>query len=185
MNLYLRLLKLILRLLLQGSPPPAVRSSRLSFRVWPWDCDINLHLTNSRYLSFMDLGRTHLIHQSGVMGLLLKRRWLPVAQAVHMTFIRPINPFQSFELISELVFWDERYWYITQRFEVNGRTCAIGLVRGVLLDSEKRVVPLNRIFETAGVTLIPPPPSPLIEAWINMLQTQRRAATTQTQSSVQ
>ncbi len=174
MNLYLRLLKLAIRYLLQGSPSPTLRSSTLTFRVWPWDCDINLHLTNSRYLSFMDLGRTDLIYQSGLMGLLLKRRWFPVAQAVHMTFIRPIHPFQTFQLTTELLFWDERYWYISQRFETEGKPCAMGLVRGVFLDENQNVLPFSRIFETAGVTLSPPEPSPLVEEWKRLLQLQRR-----------
>jgi len=54
-NLYLRLLKLLFLL-------PFVRRQALldhghiAFRVRPNDCDINLHLNNGRYLTFMDLG---------------------------------------------------------------------------------------------------------------------------------
>ena len=57
-NLYLRLLKSLFLL-------PFVRrqallgSGRIAFRAWPNDCDINLHLNNGRYLTFMVLGRVH------------------------------------------------------------------------------------------------------------------------------
>jgi len=65
-NLYLRLLRLLLLL-------PFVRrrslldAGRIAFRVWPNDCDINLHLNNGRYLTFMDLGRLQLLAQIGLL----------------------------------------------------------------------------------------------------------------------
>ena len=80
MNLYLRLLKLLFLL-------PFVRrrglldSGRIAYRVWPNDCDMNLHLNNGRYLTFMDLGRVHLLAQTGLLGKLLQNRWAPVLSA--------------------------------------------------------------------------------------------------------
>ena len=138
MNLYLRLLKLLLLL-------PWVRrralldSGRVAFRVWPNDCDLNLHLNNGRYLTFMDLGRVHLITQIGLLGVLWQRHWAPVLSAAEINFIRPIQPFQKFELATRLLTWDEKYFYIEQRFVAGGRLCAVALVKGLFLHQRERV----------------------------------------------
>ncbi len=138
MNLYLRLLKFLLML-------PFVRrralldAGRIAFRVWPNDCDINLHLNNGRYLTFMDLGRMHLLAQIGLLRELPRRRWAPVLSAVEISFIRPIQPFQKFDLVTRLLTWDEKYFYMEQRFETGGRLCALALVKGLFLRRRVRV----------------------------------------------
>lgn len=137
-NLYLRLLKLLFLL-------PFVRrqmlldSGRIAFRVWPNDCDINLHLNNGRYLTFMDLGRTHLLAQIGMLGMLLKYRWAPVLSAAEISYLRPIRPFQKFDLSTRLLTWDEKYFYMEQRFVASGQLCAVALVKGLFLHRGKRV----------------------------------------------
>jgi acyl-CoA thioesterase FadM len=137
-NLYLRLLKFLLML-------PFVRrralldAGRIAFRVWPNDCDINLHLNNGRYLTFMDLGRMHLLAQIGLLRELPRRRWAPVLSAVEISFIRPIQPFQKFDLVTRLLTWDEKYFYMEQRFEAGGQLCAVALVKGLFLHRRERV----------------------------------------------
>jgi len=137
-NLYLRLLKILILL-------PFVRrrglleANRLTFRVWPNDCDLNLHLNNGRYLTFMDLGRLHLIAQIGFLGGLIRRRWAPVLSAAEMNFFRPLGPFQKFDLVTRLLSWDEKYFYIEQRFEARGRLHAIGMVKGLFLHGRARI----------------------------------------------
>jgi len=74
MNLYFRLLILLIRLI--GLPRRGVfEESRVGFRVLPTDCDVNLHMKNGRYLAFMDLGRLHLVAQIGLLGIILRRGW--------------------------------------------------------------------------------------------------------------
>ena len=163
MNLYLRLLRLLLRL-------PFVRHrallapGRLSFRVLPTDCDLNLHLNNGRYLTFMDLGRVHLIAQIGFLGKLLQRRWAPVLSAAEMNFIRPLKPLQRFELVSRLLTWDDKYFYIEQRFLAGGRLCAVGMVKGLFLHGRERV-PSQAVLDLLGLDLAPPDLPDVVRHW--------------------
>ena len=139
MNLYLRLLKLLFLL-------PFVRrralldGGRVAFRVWPNDCDLNLHLNNGRYLTFMDLGRVHLLAQIGLLGELWRRHWAPVLSAAEINFIRPLQPFQKFDLVTRLLTWDDKYFYMEQRFVAGGRLCAVALVKGLFLHRHERVL---------------------------------------------
>jgi acyl-CoA thioesterase FadM len=162
-NLYLRLLKLLLRL-------PFVRHrgllepGRVSFRVWPNDCDINLHLNNGRYLTFMDLGRIHLIAQVGLLGGLLRRRWAPVLSAAEISFIRPIQPLRKFDLVTRLLTWDEKYFYIEQRFIVAGRLHAVGMVKGLFLRGRERVES-RAVLEALGLDRAAPDLPAVVRHW--------------------
>ncbi|WP_428607855.1 thioesterase family protein [Sedimenticola sp.] len=107
----------------------AVASLRM--RVLPTDLDINLHLTNSRYLALMDLGRIELMLRTGLMRKALKRRWLPVVAFSNVRFRREINPFQRFTLHTRLLGWDEKWFYMEQRFETKRGVAAVGIVKGL------------------------------------------------------
>jgi acyl-CoA thioesterase FadM len=171
LNLYLRLLKLLLRL-------PFVRrkalldGGRLAFRVWPNDCDLNLHLNNGRYLTFMDLGRVHLLAQIGMLGELWRRRWTPVLSAAEISFIRPIAPLQKFDLVTRLLTWDEKYFYMEQRFVAGGRLCAVALVKGLFLHRRERVE--SRAVLAALQVDLPAPDMPQVVRHWNDLATLKK-----------
>jgi acyl-CoA thioesterase FadM len=77
-------------------PPEVV--GRLALVCWPWDCDINLHMNNSRYLALMDLGRWHHVLVSGVGREMRRRGLAPVAVHVDIDFRKSLQPFQRFTL---------------------------------------------------------------------------------------
>lgn len=163
MNLYLRLLKLLLGLAFVRRRP-LLEPGRLAFRVWPNDCDLNLHLNNGRYLTFMDLGRVHLIAQIGFLRPLLRRRWSPVLAAAEISFIRPIRPLQRFDLLSRLLTWDEKYFYIEQRFLAAGRLCAVGMVKGLFLNGRERVAS-RAVLEVLGIDRAAPDLPEVVRHW--------------------
>lgn len=163
MNLYLRLLRLLLLL-------PFVRRrallepGRIGFRVWPTDCDLNLHMNNGRYLTFMDLGRVHLLAQIGLLGRLVRRRWTPVLSAAEINFFRPVPPLRRFDLVTRLLTWDEQYFYIEQRFLAGGRLCAVAMVKGVFLHRHTRIES-RAILEMLGLDLAAPDMPEAVRHW--------------------
>ena len=67
MNLYLRLLILLFRLI--GLPRKGpLEESRVAFRVLPNDCHVNLHMNNGRYLSFMEVSSSAVAGEVGYTG---------------------------------------------------------------------------------------------------------------------
>lgn len=121
----------------------------LKLRVLPTDLDINFHLTNSRYLALMDLGRIELMLRTGLLGALIRRRWLPVVSSASLRFRREINPFQRYTLNTRLLGWDEKWFYIEQRFETARGLAAIGIVKG-LFRGPKGNVPTDELLMLAG-----------------------------------
>ncbi|MEN9456972.1 MAG: hypothetical protein RL210_2491 [Pseudomonadota bacterium] len=163
MNLYFRFW-LILWQSIFAKAQGLLQPSHLRFSVFPTDCDLNLHLTNSRYLSFMDLGRTHLLGQTGLLRLVFRQRIASVAQAVEITFFREMAPFSRFTLESRVVCWDERYCYIQHEFQQNGQLCASAMIRVVFLKAGKRL-PMAEVIQLLGIDLPSPPFPEQIAAW--------------------
>ena len=175
MNLYLRLLWLLLRL--RGiTRRGLLDESRVAFRVWPNDCDLNLHMNNGRYLTFMDLGRTHLMAQMGMLREIMRRRWLPVLAAAEITFIRPLAPFQRFELVTRLVTWDEKYVYLEQTFECNGVRCAHAFVKALFLHRGVKV-PNADLVRAIGYEGEAPPMTDVLTRWAELAATKRGSYT--------
>lgn len=124
-------------------------SATLKLRVWPTDMDINWHLTNSRYLAMMDLGRIELLLRAGVMRRILKRRWLPVVSMANVYYRRQINPLQVFELHTRLLGWDEKWFYLEQRFESETGLMAVGIVKGLFRGPQGNV-PTVALLDLVG-----------------------------------
>lgn len=141
-----------------------LEASRLQFRVLPTDCDVNLHLNNGRYLTFMDLGRIHLLGQIGLLRPLLRARWAPVLGAAEINFIRPLKPLRRFELTTQLITWDEKYFYIEQRFKSGGRLCAIALVKGLFMSGHQRVAS-DSVLELLNLDMVAPSMPEFVRHW--------------------
>jgi acyl-CoA thioesterase FadM len=167
MNLYFRLLLIVIRSLF-ANRINLLDESRTVYRVWPLDCDFNLHLTNSRYFSLCDVSRLYFMGQVGALFKLLKRKWLPIAQAQEISYFKPINPVQKFEVLTRLTYWDDKYWYTEHRFFVAEKLCAVVQVRGVFVHRGK-VLSFHDVLAAVDQAM-PAPDKPLaVEHWQNLI----------------
>ncbi|WP_366656074.1 thioesterase family protein [Fodinicurvata sp. EGI_FJ10296] len=127
----MRLLRVLVAAFL-GRPVRDVMAERqLTFRCWPHDLDGNFHMNNGRFLTLMDLGRLDLVVRAGFTGSMRKNGWMAVIGGAMIRYRRSIAPFERFHLTSRLIGWDDRWFYIRQRFErADGTLIAVALVRG-------------------------------------------------------
>ncbi|MBR9729094.1 thioesterase family protein [Shewanella intestini] len=169
MNLYFRLIWLFMWRIHRCKRIGFLGTSRISYRALPLDCDINLHLTNSRYPAFLDLARTHMIAEMGFMKRFLKLGWAPIVNASEFTFIRDIKPFEKFEIETKIVGWDQKYFYIEHRFVTARGLHSIVHVRGVFLHKGKQV-PIETLVAEAGHQGPAPELPPEVVQWIAFLQ---------------
>ena len=139
----------------------ATDASMLVFRVWPLDLDINLHLTNSRYLALMDLGRTDLILRSGMWKLMKRERLAVVLGGAAMRFRRSLAPFVRFTLTSRLLGWDERWVYIEQVFTGPQGVACSAVLRAAFLKNGKTIPP-----EALFAELLPGVQAPVLPSWV-------------------
>ena len=107
--------------------------SQQHFRVMPWDCDFNLHLTNGRYPVWLDLTRTRFFIEIGAAPLFIKQGWRSVLASQTVTFIREIKPFAKVQVHSNVLHWDRKYLYLEHKFLVDGQLHALALARVAVL----------------------------------------------------
>jgi acyl-CoA thioesterase FadM len=181
MNLWLRLLWLLLATPFRPAVDPREQASSLVFRVLPTDLDLNGHMNNGRYLSLMDLGRLDVVLRSGLWRVIWRNRWAPTLGGVAVRFHRELRPFDRFRIETRIAAWTESIAVMEQTFVLDGRGSA-GLVAARALakcafhDRKTRsLVPMKRLVADLGVEVESPPPSPEIEAFLAADRLLRRA----------
>lgn len=174
MNLYFRLLLLLFKIKRNKQYKGLLDICDIDFKVMPSDCDINMHLTNSRYLAFMDLARTWMTEKIGLFSVVMKRRWFPIVNATAITYIRDIKPFESFKVSTQLVGWDHKYFYIEQRFTTERGLHAIAYVRGVFR-SKQGIVSVEDMLKAANFEGQAPVLSEEIIHWKAMLEAKKNS----------
>lgn len=147
MNLYLRMLWLLIRSLFKPRMPIDDLSNNMTLRVLPNDIDLNLHMNNGRYLTICDLSRVDMFIRSGLARTMLQQGWIPVIAEHTMTYKRSLDLFQKYEVKMEVTGWDDKVFYMSHVFIKDGRVVAEGLSKGCVR-SKQGVVPPEQVIET-------------------------------------
>ena len=79
---------------------------------------------------------------------------------------------RKFQLVSRLLTWDPKYFYIEQRFVSGGQLCAVALVKGLFLHRHARVE-TQTIVAALDSTLTAPAMPEVVRHW-NDLGTLKR-----------
>jgi acyl-CoA thioesterase FadM len=172
MNLWFRLLWLLLRTPFRPRLKAPHQPSVLPFRVWFHDLDTSLHMNNGRYWTLMDLGRTDLMLRTGLWRAVLRHRWLPVVNAGTIRFRRELRLFRSFQVETTILCWSESWLVMQHRVLSRARdgseiVAAVALVRAALYDKAGRsFVPVARLLGEIGVVAQSPAPSPEVAAFL-------------------
>ncbi|KAG8526356.1 uncharacterized protein KY384_000349 [Bacidia gigantensis] len=103
---------------------PLITSSRSS----PYECDYNLHKSNSTYFSDFDLGRLGLLVSLCGKGIDITRTqlreempndtsgFMTALGGVAVNFRREIKPFEKFEVWTRILTWDRKWIYVIGHF---------------------------------------------------------------------
>ena len=169
MNLYFRLFKLILARFFFSKPLKLLDTSVVEGRVWPTDLDNNLHMNNGRYLTIMDLGRFDWLLSCGYLGICFKKRWFPIVGALKILYLKPLKPFQKFQLKTRILGWDTKWIYVEQIFEVNGVLCSKSILQG-LFHGPQGKISTHEWLKAVGHPKASPKLSEEIKSWLRSSQ---------------
>ena len=162
MNLFLRLLLLLFTAPFR-SRCEALGPSRKRFLVWPADLDVLWHVNNGVYLSMLDVARVDMMLRSGMLGKLRRRGFYPVVAAETIRFRRSLRLFQSFDVETKVIGWDEKAFLIQHQFSRAGEVVAEAVVRARFLQRQGGTVSTQALLELLGEQ---DRPSPALPAWI-------------------
>jgi acyl-CoA thioesterase FadM len=166
MNLIFRLITIIVESFFRRRLHP-LSESVLHLRVLPNDLDLNFHMNNGRFLSIMDLGRLDLLIRTDLAAALVKHRWQPLAGAVNIRYKLSLLPFQKYQLHTKVIGWDEKWFYIEQRFVSNKRTVAVVLVKALFRGNQRNVSPIE-CLKLIHVNIDPPEMPEKVLKWLSM-----------------
>lgn len=138
--MWIRMIRVLLAARFRASLP-LFGESCLAFRVLPGDLDYNIHMNNARYLALMDVGRVDLILRTSMWRVMWQHHWSAVLAGSLVRYRRSLKPFQRLDLKSQLIGWDEKWFYIEHRIESDGVLACQAIVRGAFLSADGLVLP--------------------------------------------
>jgi acyl-CoA thioesterase FadM len=165
-NLIFRLILIFIESFFRKRLHP-LSESVLHLRVLPNDLDLNLHMNNGRYLSIMDLGRLDLLIRTDLFKALVDHRWQPLVGTANIRYKQSLMPFQKYRLRTKVIGWDEKWFYIEQRFDRGNRTIAVALVKAVFRGPRKNISP-DDTLKLIHVNIDPPQMPDKILKWLSM-----------------
>src|SRR5687767_5873367 len=106
-----------------------------------------------------------LMIRTGVLKVALKQKWLPLVAAQTIHFKRQLKRFQSFQLKSRFIYWDEKFFYIEHIFSRRGKLiAAAALAKGWFLGNDGVFHRLS-VFEMAGRPYVSPAAPEQLKDW--------------------
>jgi hypothetical protein len=150
MNLIFRVIAVLWRAWRRSSELALLDPSVLSFRVLPNDLDPNWHVNTLR---------------TGLMRQIVRHRWMPVLGGAVIRYQRPLKLWQRYTLTTQIIGWDEKWIYMEQHFDSEGKRCASALVKG-LIRAPDHSVPTPEVMHSVGLDLPSPRFPPHLEQWI-------------------
>jgi acyl-CoA thioesterase FadM len=115
----------------------------------------------------MDLGRMDLLIRTDLAAALFRHRWQPLVGSVNIRYKMSLLPFQKYRLRTKVIGWDDKWFYIEQRFERKNRTVAVGLVKA-LFRGDHRNIPPQETLRLIQVNIDPPTMPEQIKKWLSM-----------------
>lgn len=179
MNLYLRFLLVLIGSFFRPRIRNILDVSGLRLRVLPNDLDLNGHMNNGRYPSLMDLGRLDLVLRSGLLRLMLREKSVPILAAVQIRFRIPLEIFETYDLQTRVVCWDDKWIFMEQRFVIAhgsqaGNIAAIALVKGGFYNRRaKKTVPTQDLLDAVGAHVASPVFPEYITSWVDAEESMR------------
>lgn len=143
---------------------PLLGTGVLRLRVWPGDLDLNLHMNNGRYFTVADLGRFDMWLRTGVWDRVFARGLHAVAGDSDGRYSRSLQPFEAFELRTQLLGWDHKWFFVEHRFVIGERVAAVVAVRYLFTGKQGTVAP-EAVLKMIDYPLPSPPLPEWVEHW--------------------
>ena len=145
---------------------PATGAHVSYHRCWPQDIDVFMEMNNGRILTILDLGRTVLARRVGLLTALKENGWGMTMAGASIRYRKRIRPFVKFKLVSHLVGWDDKFFYLEHTIWIDGDCAVQALFRSAITDKDGIVRP-RRLFDHVGYEGERPVLPAWVQAWID------------------
>lgn len=122
----------------------------ISMRVLPTDIDLLWHVNNGVYFSLMDFGRWDAIFRNGAYDKSRSNGWYSVVAGETIKFKKSLKLWEKFDLETDIKGYDDKYFYIQQRFLRSGELMATGMVKVRFLKDKGGTVSTKEVLDVMG-----------------------------------
>jgi acyl-CoA thioesterase FadM len=122
-------------------------------------------MNNGRYLTVLDLRRIDFLLRIGLAKVFLRNRWQPLIGGALIHYRFGLRPFETFEIVTRVECWDDKWFYFDQRIET-GKGVAAAAVAKRLVRDRNGTVSSRQILEAIGIRQPSPPISQTISRWL-------------------
>jgi acyl-CoA thioesterase FadM len=133
----------------------------------PWDIDLWMELNNGRTLTLFDMGRIPLAHRVGLIGALKRRKWGLTVAGVSVRYRRRIRMFETIEMRSRAVWWDDKFVYIEQSMWKASGECANHILLRTAVTGNSGIVPPTEVMAEVGQEVARPDAPKWVSAWVD------------------
>ena len=140
------------------------------YRVCLVDVDRNRHMNNAKFLRVGNFARRSFWAHADVWRLCLERPTINlVVTAQTIRYRRELKLFDRYEVVSKLLFWDDKCFYTEHRFVKENFVHAAQLVKYRLVSKRQTIATPQALLDAVEDKTIgpPPPPTPDLQAWID------------------
>ena len=115
---FLLTLRQINQVILSFAKKPLLRDKQLvcSFRCWPVDLDIFMHMNNASYSRVAELATWRHLRCLGFLSSAINNGWALVVTEQKINYLRSIHPFQRYEVLTSFKMDDDKYLKCRQVF---------------------------------------------------------------------
>ena len=116
----------------------------LNFRVRISDVDLSI-MSNTAIVAITELGRWDYAVRTGFLKYAWQNKlYLPLA-SISAQFRKPLKRFQKFQLRTQLIYWDEKWIYMSHRIVRKGKTIAVALAKVTFRKGKERI-PFEKVI---------------------------------------
>jgi len=126
---------------------------RKSFRVWITDIDVSV-MNHAAIMSILETGRIDLMVRSNFFKVASKNNWFFPSQAISIQFYRPLKIFQKAQIYTRISYVDEKWIYVEQKIERNGKIMAACIVKNTIKKG-KETIPTSEIMKALNIEKVP------------------------------
>lgn len=142
-------------------PMDLYAAHKMQMTCLPVDIDGFLEMNNGRILTLFDLGRFALSIRTGLFDVLRAQSWGLVVAGSTVRYRSRITTFQTFEMRTRFLGWDERFLYLEQAMW-RGDTCCNHALLRTGVTNRGRLVPVADVAGALGVE----GDSPSLPVWV-------------------
>lgn len=107
----------------------------------------------------MDLGRLDLLLRTGLWRVLKEKKYFVVVEAQTIRYRKSLVVFDRFKITTRILGWDEKSFFVEQKFWRKDVLVAEAVVKGRILRKSRGTVPAAEVVGLLGME----PVSPVLE----------------------